>query len=447
MVTNSRAEFQTRGRVSKFKGGNGGNVFVVIFWLSASRLAFLPPVAAAFRTFAVAMNIARRAMMQVHRRALWHACRIPRTLSTIPGMELPVLPEKLEELRGTTADEANLTLLHLARPTRRRIEEAKVLHPAFYTDQSYAQIERERLFGMNWFAAAHVHEVSQPGDVKVVEVGKTSIILTRDKNYKLHAFYNSCRHRGARVCSTSTKGCKQLVCPYHWWAYRLDGSLKATPPAAMAKELRKEDLGLHRVPGVETFAGIVFLNQLPYPPPLRDCLGDLPEKLKRYDLDDLELFSTKNYDIGGDWKLIAENFVDFYHIDAVHPELSRFSRVDDHLPYQGDGQYVGFVTSPLTDCGGPGDSIKFGQFARLREVESKSALFFHIFPNISVTIYPHSVYTLLTLPSKTPGRTEEQLTLLMAPEARKSDVSEDEHQERCSALFDFVTNINDEDMK
>lgn len=116
----------------------------------------------------------------------------------------------------------------------------------------------------------------------------------------------------------------------------------------------------------------------------------------------------------GDWKLIAENFVDFYHIDAVHPELSRlraaqhsqaatfsrkpscrFSRVDDHLPYQGfiwgrnqlrfllililytsrfklfgtqqsvkqhslpravgDGQYVGFVTSPLTDCGGPGE--------------------------------------------------------------------------------------------
>lgn len=378
----------------------------------------------------MAMNIARRAMMQVHRRALWHACRIPRTLSTIPGMELPVLSEKLEEL---------------ARPTKRRIEEAKVLHPAFYTDQSYAQIERERLFGMNWFAAAHVHEVSQPGDVKVVEVGKTSIILTRDKNYKLHAFYNSCCHRGARVCSSSTKGCKQLVCPYHWWAYRLDGSLKATPPAAMPKE-RKEDLGLLRLPGLETFAGIVFLNQLPNPPPLRDCLGDLPEKLKRYDLDDMELFSTKNYDIGGDWKLIAENFVDFYHIDAVHPELSRFSRVDDHMPYQGDGQYVGFVTSPLTDCGGPGDSIKFGQFARLREVESKSALFFHIFPNISVTIYPHSVYTLLTLPSKTPGRTEEQLTLLMAPEARKSDVSEDEHQERCSALFDFVTSVNDEDV-
>ncbi|CAE6961533.1 yeaW, partial [Symbiodinium sp. KB8] len=340
------------------------------------------------------------------------------------------LPERLEEL---------------ARPTARCIEQAKVLHPAFYTDQSYAQLERERIFGMNWFAAAHVQELSKPGDVKVVEVGTKSIILTRDKNHKLHAFYNTCRHRGARVCSTSASGCKQLVCPYHWWAYRLDGSLKSTPPAAVPKE-RKEELGLLRVPGLETFAGIIFLNQTPNPMPLRDSLGDLTTKLQRYDLDDMEMHAQKTYDIAGDWKLICENFVDFYHIDAVHPALSRFSRVDDHLPYQGGGQYVGFVTSPLTDCGGPGDSDRFNSFGRLRPIESNSALFFHIFPNVSVTVYPHSVYTLLTLPSKTPGKTEEQLSLLMAPGARRKEVSQDEHTERCNALMDFVTNINDEDV-
>mmetsp|Transcript_60266 Transcript_60266/g.140964 ORF Transcript_60266/g.140964 Transcript_60266/m.140964 type:complete len:446 (+) Transcript_60266:85-1422(+) len=354
-----------------------------------------------------------------------------RPVSAVAGAaEVLQLPERLEEL---------------ARPTARCIEQAKVLHPAFYTDQSYAQLERERIFGMNWFAAAHVQELSKPGDVKVVEVGTKSIILTRDKNHKLHAFYNTCRHRGARVCSTSASGCKQLVCPYHWWAYRLDGSLKSTPPAAVPKE-RKEELGLLRVPGLETFAGIIFLNQTPNPTPLRDSLGDLPTKLQRYDLDDMEMHAQKTYDIAGDWKLICENFVDFYHIDAVHPALSRFSRVDDHLPYQGGGQYVGFVTSPLTDCGGPGDSDRFNSFGRLRPIESNSALFFHIFPNVSVTVYPHSVYTLLTLPSKTQGKTEEQLTLLMAPGARRKEVSQDEHTERCNALMDFVTTINDEDV-
>ncbi|CAJ1328970.1 unnamed protein product [Effrenium voratum] len=378
------------------------------------------------------MNIARNVVGRMQRQcrtggcSLWHA----RGMSAVAGAELSNLPQRLEEL---------------ALPTKRRIEEAKALHPAFYTDASYAQTERERIFGMNWFAAAHVQELSSPGDVRVIEVGKTSIILTRDKNHKLHAFYNSCRHRGARVCSTGATGCKQLVCPYHWWAYRLDGSLKSTPPTAMPKE-RKEELGLIRVPGLETFAGMIFLNQTPNPPPLRDALGDLPEKLTRYDLDDMQLFKQKKYDIAGDWKLIAENFVDFYHIDAVHPELSRFSRVDDHQPYQGGGQYVGFVTSPLTDCGGPGDKINFNSFPRLRAIESNSALFFHIFPNVSVTIYPHSVYTLLTLPSGAHGRTQEQLTLLMSPEARKNDTSQDEYHERCDALMKFVVNINDEDV-
>lgn len=334
----------------------------------------------------------------------------------------------------------------LGRATAMRIELAKSLHPTFYVDEDYAQVERQRIFGSHWFGAAHTAELANPGDVKLVEVGGTSIILTRDRQGKLNAFYNVCRHRGARVCQADAKDCKQLVCPYHWWAYRLDGSLKSTTPVATPQE-RKEELGLLRVPGLETFAGIVFLNEQPDPPPLADALGDLPMKLARYDMNDLELHAVKNYDIKGDWKLIAENFVDFYHINAVHPALAKFSRVDDHLPYQGQGQYVGFVTAPLTDCGGPGDSYHFNAFPRLRPAEASAALFFHIFPNVSVTIYPHSVYTLMAFPSRTAGVTQEKLTLLMAAKARKQADRTDEYQEKCQKLMDFVTNINDEDVR
>jgi phenylpropionate dioxygenase-like ring-hydroxylating dioxygenase large terminal subunit len=225
----------------------------------------------------------------------------------------------------------------------------------------------------------------------------------------------------------------------------LDGSLKSTPPAATPKE-RKDTLGLQRVPGVEVFAGMVFLNQQPNPPPLSDFLGDLPEKLIRYDLDDLELSHQQDYNIKGDWKLIAENFVDFYHINAVHPELSKFSRVDDHLPYQGRGQYIGFVTAPLSDSGGPGDSYHFNPFPRLKATETGAALFFQIFPNVSVTIYPHSVYTLMTFPTNTPGVTQERLSLLMGPTARKTEDDDDTYRTKCKKLMDFVVNINNEDV-
>jgi len=201
------------------------------------------------------------------------------------------------------------------------------------------------------------------------------------------------------------------------------------------------------LPGLEIFAGMIFINQQPNPAPLLDALGDLPAKLVRYDLEDMEFHATKHYHIKGNWKLIAENFVDFYHINAVHPELSKFSRVDDHKAYQGRGQYVGFVTEPLTDSGGPGDSYQFNHFPRINPVEASAALFFQIFPNVSVTIYPHSVYTLMTLPGEGPGETKEQLSLLVAPEARKQGDDKDLYTKKKDELMRFVTKVNDEDVE
>jgi len=333
----------------------------------------------------------------------------------------------------------------LASTTTRPVTEAKALHPAFYVDDQYSKAESTEIFGRNWFAAAHTAELAKSGDVKVVDVGANSFILTRDKAGNLNAFHNVCRHRGARVCSSSQKECKQIVCPYHQWAYRLDGTLKSTPPAGTSKE-RKENLGLVRVPGLETFAGIIFLNQSPSPTPFADVLGDLPEKLKRHELEKLELHGTKDYTIKGNWKLLAENFIDFYHINAVHPALSKFSKVSDHQPYQGKGQYVGFVTTPLSDCGGPGDAHHFNTFPKVTEEEQKAALFFHIFPNVSVTVYPHSMYSLIMLPTDDAGRTHEQLTLLMAPGAQKDHNDALQYKQKCQDLMDFVVNINDEDV-
>jgi len=344
--------------------------------------------------------------------------------------ELPQVPKNLERWLANTS---------------KPITEAKCLHPAFYVDEQYSQVEAERVFGMNWFCVGHTAEIPSAGDVKVVDIGSTSFILTRDKSGRINAFHNTCRHRGAKLCSKSTSNCKQLVCPYHWWAYRLDGTLKSTPPVFTPKE-RKEDLSLRRVPGLEVFAGMIFINQVPNPPPLSDCLGDLPEKLQRYDLDDLEYHGQTDYEIKGDWKLVAENFVDYYHINAVHPVLAQFSRMDDHQPYQGQGQYIGFATTPLTDCGGPGDSFHFNHFPRVTAPEKEAALFFQIFPNVGVTIYPHSVYTLITLPGDTPGTCKEQLSLLMAPGAKKAGEDEATYLSKKQALMDFVKVVNDEDV-
>lgn len=326
------------------------------------------------------------------------------------------------------------------------LDKAEAMHSSFYSDKQLTDWEVRSFFFKGWFAVGHTAELAKPGDVKVVDVGDQSFILTRPRKGGIHAFYNACRHRGARVCSKSTSNCKQLVCPYHWWAYRLDGSLKATPPVVSAPE-KKETLGLIPVAHVETFAGIIFLNQQPDAAPLSESLGDLPQKLQRYDLDDVNMHGIKEYSLAGNWKLAIENFIDFYHINAVHPALSEFSCVSDHMAYQGTGDYIGFVTSPLTDCGGPGDSGNFNTWRRVNKVEKSAALFFTIFPNVCITIYPHSVYTLITLPTSEPSKTYEQLSLLMAPGAKLEGEDEATYKQKCDALMDFVCQVNSEDVK
>jgi len=209
---------------------------------------------------------------------------------------------------------------------------------------------------------------------------------------------------------------------------------------------KKENLGLIPVANVETAFGLIFLNQDPDAAPLSESLGDLPQKLQRYDFDDMTMHGIKEYSFAGNWKLAIENFIDFYHINAVHPALSEFSCVSNHMAYQGNGDYIGFVTSPLTDCGGPGDSGKFNTWPRVNKVEESAALFFTIFPNVCITIYPHSVYTLITLPTSEPTKTHEQLTLLMAPGAKLEGEDDVIYKGKCEALMDFVCQVNDEDV-
>jgi len=312
----------------------------------------------------------------------------------------------------------------LALETRAPIELAKALHPSFYTDQEYAQHETDHIFGSQWFAIAHTAELSS-GDVKVVQISSKSVFLTRDSKGQLHAYYAATR----------------VVCSHN---FRAQSSVSENLLVALDRQTA-EVLGYTAVPAIEVFAGMVFINFKPHASPLSDALGDLPSKLSRYDLDYSTLHGKKHYGISGNWKLAAENFVDFFHINAVHPELAKFSQVDDHLPYQGKGQYIGFATSPLTDIGGPPDRSHFNPFPRLLPDELSGALFFHIFPNVSVTLYPHSMYTLITLPSETPGNTQQQLTLLMAPNARKHVDDNHHFHSKCDDLMRFVTRINDED--
>jgi choline monooxygenase len=87
-------------------------------------------------------------------------------------------------------------------------------------------------------------------------------------------------------------------------------------------------------------------------PTLTEWLGDLVPWLTDYEeaLKAGELIATHrtSYDIKANWKLLIENFLEYYHLPAVHPALCNVSGVDEHQRYQGKGMYMGFATHPLT---------------------------------------------------------------------------------------------------
>ena len=209
----------------------------------------------------------------------------------------------------------------------------KALPTHWYRDPAIFRTEKERIFCREWIGVCREEEIAQAGDYLVVEVLEESILLVRNREGQLRAFYNVCRHRGSRLCRTAAQTSQmqvslpggiaggRIVCPYHQWSYDFNGALVAAPHLPAASGFRKQDFHLHPV-GVDTWGGFVFLNLTPDAgKPLMSQLGGIPSRLSRYPLADLRIGATLDYEVAANWKIICENYNECYHCGGVHPEL------------------------------------------------------------------------------------------------------------------------------
>ncbi len=116
------------------------------------------------------------------------------------------------------------------RATRLPVDRASTLIPDAYTSPEFHALERERIFGSSWVPVCVTDEVAEPGSFVVVDVGGRSLIVCRNRSGELRAHHNFCRHRGTKLCETSPGRVERFFqCPYHAWAYDLDGVLLGTP--------------------------------------------------------------------------------------------------------------------------------------------------------------------------------------------------------------------------
>ena len=131
--------------------------------------------------------------------------------------------------RKPTEGQANLARM-IADEAKRPNAAVTQVPAAVYTDAGRWAQEREALFARLPQVIAPSALLPDPGMAVPHDLSGRTLLLTRDSNGTARVFANVCRHRGTRLVEGETAECvKRLVCPYHAWTYRLDGSLMALP--------------------------------------------------------------------------------------------------------------------------------------------------------------------------------------------------------------------------
>jgi Rieske 2Fe-2S family protein len=194
---------------------------------------------------------------------------------------------------------------------------------AAYCDAAVFADERRLALATSWVCVGRSDSIgAEPGSYRLASVAGEHVLIVRDVDSALAAFANRCMHRGTELIDTTqevTRACFQSVirCPYHFWAYGFDGSLRASP---WVDDIDPAQFSLHRF-SLSEWGGFIFVRLDSSGPSLVDELGPIADRVRRFPLSELVVGKAISYDVAANWKVIAENYNECYHCGPVHPEL------------------------------------------------------------------------------------------------------------------------------
>ncbi|MEX2649599.1 MAG: aromatic ring-hydroxylating dioxygenase subunit alpha [Alphaproteobacteria bacterium] len=203
-------------------------------------------------------------------------------------------------------------------------ETAWTMPSRYFYDPAIFEEEKRRIFYRTWHFAGHRSELAEPGDYVVTDVFEQSVIVMRGQDGKPRAFHNVCQHRGTRLLKDRRGRLGPLVtCPYHAWAYGLDGALRSAPRTEGVKGFDRSCFGLKSV-RLEEFAGFLFFNLDAGAAPMAETMAGAEAEIRRYcpDLDDVRLIDEHDYHVAANWKVVMDNAIEGYHF----PQSGRFHK-------------------------------------------------------------------------------------------------------------------------
>ena len=287
-----------------------------------------------------------------------------------------------------------------------------------YVDPAVFAWEQKHFFGSGWTCVGFSSQLAQPGDQRAEPVGDGSVLLTRDEDGTLHAFANTCRHRGHELlpCGASEQR-NSIICPYHSWTYSLSGGLRFAQGFKGRAGFDSSAWGLAELPVAE-WHGLIFVDGSGQAAPLADALRALDELVTPYEPERLVIAGRHTYDAAANWKILTENYHECYHCPVIHPELCRVSPPKSGENYPAQGAWVGgwmdlrdgMDTMSL-------DGTSLGMPLRGLDAQGlRTVIYVNIFPNVLLSLHPDYVMTHRLVPLAV-DRTMIECTWAFAPEA------------------------------
>jgi phenylpropionate dioxygenase-like ring-hydroxylating dioxygenase large terminal subunit len=322
----------------------------------------------------------------------------------------------------------------------RNLAEAETLPPQAYVSEAFFAREVETVFRPGWVCVAHVSQLPQVGSYFTIDLFDERLLVVRGKDDVIRAMSRICLHRWAPVaegCGTA----KIFSCPFHKWAFDLDGVLLGAP---LMEGVRFEADG-KRLPQIRTATldGFVYVNFDGGAPELEIALAGFSASLAKFRLEELQPMFELSYECKFNWKIMVETFMECYHHIAAHPETferdfpARLASVDDGAASWTRG--TSHLRPALAD-----DHLKIGLpllSEHLTAEEHRAFYMYLAYPSQLITIMPDRVYVFRSQP-RGAALTSLQVAVLARPEAWELP----NYQQLCAAEKAFADRINLEDI-
>ncbi|MFM9935316.1 MAG: aromatic ring-hydroxylating oxygenase subunit alpha [Novosphingobium sp.] len=228
-----------------------------------------------------------------------------------------------------------------------------------YISREWMERERNALWSRTWLVAGLSCDVAAPGQYFTFDIGTESLLIARGTDGRLRALHNACTHRGTRLVTEPLGMLRKIVCPYHAWAFGLDGGLQGVPGAArFSNGIPKDDLALKAVE-VDEALGLVFIRFTPggFTPgdlSLAEFLAPIQGLIGPYRIEAMTVINDQTVSHTCNWKAILDNFAELYHVPFIHPLHRRmFECATAPIELFEHGHTAVYVEGGTTDSGFP----------------------------------------------------------------------------------------------